>query len=47
MKCIGNLTLDVRMVSSLAEAIDQWLAARDNFKMQSIDEYQHEYDATL
>ena len=43
----GNLILDVRHVPSLEDAIDQWLAARDNFKMKSTDESQHEYNATL
>jgi len=47
MKRNGDLQLDVRLVPSLEEAIDQWLAARDKFKMQSTDETQHEYNATL
>jgi hypothetical protein len=42
----GNLILDVRQVPSLEAAIDQWLAARDNFKMLSTDEALHEYNAT-
>jgi hypothetical protein len=47
MNRTANLQLDVRSVPSLEEAIDQWLAARDNFKMQSTDENRHEYNATL
>ena len=47
MKSNANLQLDVRLVPPLEEAIDQWLAARDKFKMQSTDETQHEYNATL
>jgi hypothetical protein len=47
MKCNGNLQLDVRMVPSLEAAIDQWLAARDIFKMQSTDENRREYNSTL
>jgi hypothetical protein len=35
MKSNANLQLDVRLVPSLEEAIDQWLAVRDSFKMQS------------
>jgi hypothetical protein len=40
-----NVQLDARIVPSLEEAIDQWLAARDNFMMRSTDENQHEYKA--
>lgn len=42
-----NSHLDVRQVPSLEAAIDQWLAARDNFKMEPSEENQHEYNATL
>jgi hypothetical protein len=42
----GNLILDVRQVPSLEAAINHWLAARDNFKMQSTDEARHEYNST-
>jgi hypothetical protein len=42
-----NLQLDVRLVPGLATAIDHWLVARDNFKMQSTDESQYDYNATL
>jgi hypothetical protein len=47
MKSNGNLRLDVRLVPSLEEAIDQWLSARDNFKMQPNHECQRGYEATL
>ncbi len=43
----GNLIVDVRQVPSLEAAIDHWLAARDDFKMQSTDEARHEYNSTL
>ena len=43
----ASLKLDVRPVPSLETAIDQWLAARDNFKMQPSDESQRDYEATL
>jgi hypothetical protein len=43
----GNLILDVRQVPSLEDAIDQWLAARDLFKMQPSDESQRDYETTL
>jgi hypothetical protein len=43
----GNPILDVRQVPSLESAIAQWLAARDNFKIQSTDEARHDYEATL
>jgi hypothetical protein len=39
--------INARPVPELATAIDNWLAARDNFKMKSTDENQHEYNATL
>jgi hypothetical protein len=42
----GNLILDVRKVPSLENAIDNWLAARDVFKMQPSDENRNEYNAT-
>jgi hypothetical protein len=47
MKSNGNLILDVRQVPNLEEAINQWLAARDVYKMQPSDESQHDYNATL
>jgi hypothetical protein len=47
MNRTASLQPDVRVVPDLEEAIDHWLAARDNFKMQSSDENQHEYNATL
>ena len=47
MNRTANLQLDVRIVPSLEEAIDHWLVARYKFKMQSTDENQHEYNATL
>lgn len=43
----GNLILDVRQVPSLEVAIDNWLGARDRFKMQSTDEDRHDYNASL
>jgi hypothetical protein len=45
MKSKGNLFLDVRMVPSLEEAIDQWRVARDVFKLQPSGDNQHEYNA--
>jgi len=47
MKQPDNLHVDACPVPDLAIAIDQWLAARDNFKMQSTDETRHDYEATL
>ena len=47
MRAQGNLCIDVRSVPPLEEAIDNWLAARDVYKMQPSDENQHEYNATL
>ena len=47
MRAQGNLCIDVRSVPPLEEAIDQWLAARDVFKLEPSDESQHEYNATL
>jgi len=47
MNRTANLQLDVRQVPSLEEAIDHWLSARDAFKLQSSDESQHHYNATL
>jgi hypothetical protein len=47
MRAQGNLCIDVRSVPPLEDAIDQWLAARDKFKMEQSDECQHEYNATL
>lgn len=37
----------VRPVPELASAIDQWLAARDQYKMQPSDESEYDYNATL
>ena len=39
--------INARPVPELATAIDNWLVARDNFKVQSTDEALHEYNATL
>ena len=47
MNRTGNLILDVRMVPSLETAIDQWLAARDQFKIEPSDENLSDYNATL
>ena len=48
MECPQNLhVINARSVPELATAIDHWLAARDVFKMQSSDENQHDYNATL
>jgi hypothetical protein len=47
MKSDENHCLNVRLVPSLEAAIDQWLAARDSFKMQPCDESQRDYEATL
>ena len=38
--------MNARPVPELATAIDNWLAARDQFKIEPTDEYHHEYDAT-
>jgi len=43
----GNLCIDVRHTPSLENAIDQWLAARDNLKVQPTDGNVHNYNATL
>jgi hypothetical protein len=40
MKSNGDLQLDVRLVPSLEQAIDHWLAARDVFKLQPSEENQ-------
>lgn len=42
-----NLILDVRMVPSLETAIDQWLAARDQFTIEPTDKNLSDYNATL
>ena len=34
MNYTANLHLDVRVVPSLEAAIDRWLVARDNFKLE-------------
>ena len=47
MKSNGNLQLDVQLIPSLEAATDQWLAARDKFKMEPSDESQRDYEATL
>jgi hypothetical protein len=47
MNCTASLQLDVRIVPTLEEAIDHWLAARDKFKMEPSDESQRDYEATL
>ncbi|MGA2755107.1 MAG: hypothetical protein ABSE53_15210 [Terracidiphilus sp.] len=47
MKCNGSLHLDVRLVPNLETAIDQWLAARDKFKIEPSDENLSDYNATL
>jgi hypothetical protein len=48
MKSPQNLhVINARPVPDLETAIDRWLAARDNFKMQSTDENRHDYNATL
>jgi len=48
MDNLQNLhVINARPVPDLATAIDNWLAARDNFKMQPTDEARDEYNATL
>lgn len=47
MNHTASLQLDVRLVPSLETAIDEWLAARDKFKMKPSDESQSDYNATL
>jgi hypothetical protein len=47
MKSNEELCLDVQLVPSLEAATDQWLAARDKFKMEPSDEYQSDYEVTL
>jgi len=39
--------INERPVPELATAIDQWLAARDQFKTEPSDENLSDYDATL
>jgi hypothetical protein len=46
MKQPDNLHVDACPVPDLTIAIDRWLAARANFKMQSTDEARHEYNST-
>lgn len=43
----GNLILDARQVPPLGTAIDQWLAARDQFKIEPSDENLSDYNAML
>jgi hypothetical protein len=43
----SELRLDVQLVPRLEAATDQWLAARDKFKMEPSDEYQSDYEVTL
>jgi hypothetical protein len=38
---------DVTLIPSIETAIDQWLAARDKFKIEPSDENQSDYNATL
>lgn len=47
MNRTASLQLDVRQVPSLETAIDQWLAARDQFKIEPSDENLSDYNATL
>jgi hypothetical protein len=42
-----NLQIDVRHVPDLATAIDNWLGARDKFRIDSSEECQREYNTTL
>jgi hypothetical protein len=43
----ASLLLDSHQVPGLETAIDQWLGARDAFKMQPSDETLYDYNATL
>ena len=43
----ANLRLDVRQVPNFGTAIDQWLAARDQFKIEPSNENLSDYNATL
>jgi len=47
MNRTANLQLDVRTVPSLETAIDNWLGARDKFKIEPSDENQSDYNAML
>jgi hypothetical protein len=47
MEMPQNLHLSARLTPPLEEAINRWLAARDNFKKLRTHENQHEYNATL
>jgi hypothetical protein len=47
MEIPQNLHLSARLTPPLEEAINRWLAARDNFKKLRTHENQHEYNATL
>ncbi len=48
MENLQNLhVINARPIPNLATAIDNWLAARDKFKVQPSDESQLEYNATL
>ena len=42
-----NLQIDVGLVPDLATAIDNWLGARDKFRIDSSEECQREYNTTL
>jgi hypothetical protein len=46
MNCAENPQLDVRLVPSLENAIDRWLAARKNAKMVPCDQNEQAYNAT-
>lgn len=42
-----NLILEARLVPDLATAIDNWLGARDAYKIECSDENERDYNATL
>jgi hypothetical protein len=47
MRSNTELRLNARLVPRLDAATDQWLAARDKFKMEPSDEYQSDYEVIL
>jgi len=47
MNKLENLFLDARLVPDLATAIDNWLEARDAYKIEPSDENESDYNATL
>lgn len=47
MNKLENLSLDARLVPDLETATDNWLEARDTYKIEPSDENESDYNATL